>query len=271
MGQHSALAAAKGIGLGIVAILLLLLLLGGVLLFHIGVQGPDLHGAPISVFSDVSWANGDLILTQHRAYGLHTYPIVHRAPVHVGLVWVHPTLGPCIVDTHVAHRPHEQLPDARSKTRPRAGTRIIRMADFLQEYEGLVFRRPVVRGALDTAAFVAAIEQWAVFQPFDPWVSKGQPAFLLGITASSISRPFAHAVASLAGPCHDAQGKRLRGIYCTELTAKLLQRAGALDPAYPAYLCSPLAFTSRIAQIDRAADPYGVAWGPEERIVYKSV
>jgi hypothetical protein len=267
---HSVRGAAIGIGVTVGVLVLVAIVMTLVFVFHIQVKGPDLRNAPVRVAADVPWRDGDLILTQHRAYNLDAFPIVHRMPVHVGLIWNHPTFGPCVVDTHEAHRQDEQMPDALTNTRPRAGTRIVRVADYLKEYDGKVFRRPVVQGVVNNAALSDAVEGWALYQPFDPWVSKGQPLYIAAIGLSSMLPGAALALARMPGPSHDRTRKRLRGVYCTELAAKLLQKAGAIDPAYHAHVCSPLAFTSSSGQIDKAARVRGIAWGPEERIVYKS-
>lgn len=268
--QHgSALrSACVGAGIGVAVVLGALVILFSLFLVHVQASTRDIQAVPVVNAMSTTWHNGDLILTQHHAFHLATIPVLCRMTVHVGLVWVHPTFGPCIVDTHEAHRQHEQMPDVFTNTRPRAGTRVVRLADYIKEYDGIVLRRPVVRGAVNGAALADAIENWALYQPFDHWVSHAQPMYLAAIGISSAMPRTAQWLARLPGPSHDTHKHRLRGVYCTELAAKLLQRVGALDPAYHSHVCSPLAFTSACGQIDRAAAPYGIAWGPEQRVVH---
>lgn len=265
--RRACVGAGVGAGIGVAVVLGALVVVFVLFLVHLRASTPDIAAAPVVSAMSTTWHDGDLILTQHHAYQLNAIPVLNRMPVHVGLVWVHPTFGPCVVDTHEAHRPHEQMPDAFTNTRPRAGTRVVRLADYIKEYRGIVLRRPVVRGVVNHAALADAIENWALYQPFDYWVSRMQPAYITAIGMSSAVPRVAQLMARLLGSSHDQHKRRLRGVYCTELAAKLLQRAGALDPAFHSHLCSPVAFTSACGQIDRAAALHGIAWGPEERVV----
>lgn len=225
-----------------------------------GLHCPDIHAAPHVSVATAAWSNGDLILTQPRAYGLAAYPLVNRALVHAGLVWTHPRLGPCVVETTGS-----PLPDALSGT-VRTGVRVCPVLDFAAECAGDAWRRPVCRGQLDAAALSAAVA-WAYDQPFDSYVhGVASPAWVLAIATSASAPALSRFISKHVVPSHDAAGTRLRGIYCSELVAELLKRAGAIDAAFDAHLCYAGGFTSTQRQLDdRALN--GIAWGPEERLV----
>jgi len=225
-------------------------------------QCPDIHAAPVvnSRAPTTTWHDGDLILTQHSNYGLHKYPFVHRVLVHAGIVWIHPEMGPCVVDAS-----GEKRADALSKTQ-KSGVRVSTIEDYLTEFPGFVWRRPVIRGRVDNALLSEAVTTWAAAQPFDPLVHEiKNPAWVLAIAASAFLPALAQFIETYVVPAHDSQGTRLRGVYCSELVAKLLQKTGALDPAFPAHLCYAGGFTSTHRQID-AATLNGLQWGREERL-----
>lgn len=259
-----------GVGVAVAAALVLALVLtcGGVLVTHVVRHVPDLVHAPTRPLADVTWANGDIILTQNFAYGLAHVPVAGNVPIHVGLVWLHPLHGAVVVDTHhVTCDGDAHLVDVRDGARHLSGVRIVRVADFLRDYRGAVWRRPVVRGTVDGGALAAAVAAHE-HVPFDLLVSKGQPLVLAGIALANIMPRAAEALAAAGGPMYTRSGARLRGVYCTELAARLLQQAGAMDAAYASHLCSPLALTSGVGAFDAAAARVGaVAWGKEERLV----
>lgn len=258
-------AVGAAVALGVVILTLLVTVLASVVQAHACFA--DMATMPAVDVDAATWRTGDLILTQHAAWALDAVPLVRNFCVHAGVVWVHPTYGPCVVDTHLTRKKDErQLRDVRTGERPLGGTRVVCVGEYVREYGGRVVRRPLVRGQVDAAALASAVDDWATHQPFDPLVSAGQPLVMMGIGASAWSRPLARALAAVGGPMYDGAGARLRGVYCTELVAELLQRAGALDPSFPAHVCSPVAFSSRAGIIDAAGAVRGVAWGPEERL-----
>lgn len=249
-----------GLVLGFVLVLVLAALcaLCAVLLVHLG-RCPDIYAAPVVSAAAAPWRDGDLVLTQAGANGLAAYPVVNRVLVHAGLVWVHPTLGPCVVETSGG-----PLPDALSGT-AKTGVRVCRVPDYVAECAGGAWRRALCRGQLDAAALAAAVA-WAYEQPFDAYVhGVASPAWVLAISASAAAPALSRFIATHVVPSHDAAGARLRGVYCSELVAELLKRAGGIDAAFDSHLCYAGGFTSTHRQLDdRALN--GIAWGPEERL-----
>ena len=234
---------------------------------HVLYNRPDLAHAPVVYADSATWHDGDLLLMQHDVYNL-TMPIACDIPVHLGIVWVHPTLGPCFVDSHMSQKPTDIFQDALSNRGSTVGTRVMRIADFMRVYQGTVYRRPRTGGHIEPAAMAAAVE-WAREQPFDSFVANGRPLIIAGICTSTMFPTASRALMHAGGPMYDATNARLRGMFCTELVAEILKRVSALDPAFVSHIASPLAFTSSMAHIDVAAAalPARLTWGREERVL----
>lgn len=262
--------AARGAGAAVLAALLVAAAFALALVAHARANSVFLPAAPRVPFHAVRWRSGDIILTQHAARVLaHARGLAHIT-VHAGIVWVHPTLGPLVIDADA--RPADSgLPDVRLQRRPprdnATALRVVRADDFVRFYRGRVWRRPRTHGAFDERGLAAALAGWAAAVPFDALVDSKQPLLLMGLAASTLAPRLARALVACGGGV-TARGRRVRGVYCTEMALWLLHAAGLVDAtALPhPHLVSPLIFNSATARVDALALG-GAAWGGEEEVV----
>ena len=211
-----------------------------------------------------SWRNGDLIFITRWPEGLYTLPGLRHWVQHAGIVWEHPTEGVCVVDMNdwTVLTMLDLRTGATDATR-----RVVRAAEYVAKYPGLVWRRPLVRGALDPAAYATALE-WGLTRPYNHGISFNSDEFqfnnLLAVVVSAFSPALAQRLTSQQEAPIDNAEKY--GVMCSQMVLAVLQRVGALPLDFPSHIVGPHALTHKVGMLDAAGLRTGFAWGPEQLV-----
>ena len=224
--------------LGTVAVVL-----GVLCLFFLSASLQAPEDAPLVEADDLSLFNtGDLILFKHNRYKTPWMLGIDRIASHMGVVWRHPTQGPCVIDMNptrtgpYGHKlPMEPVLEGESIL-------VLKLSDVVQHYPGTVYWRSL-RTALSPAQefkFSERLLTWALALEYEQSIREREVVSWFALAIS----PFFAWLSHLLVPFSSLTSPRTAS-FCTEVVAELLDAAGIYSNDH-SYLLGPINWQSGI-------------------------
>lgn len=256
----------KSVWKGLLILSILFFTLLAICVILIGVANcpynPQLRSRPYIDYAKFPFKTGDLILTHSKGLKLSGVPFVRNVPLHAALIWVHPQLGPLIVEMRWDPNDFIKHRDILTDEFVCAGLCVMRLSDYLQAFQGVACVRPLKRGIIDSASIDKAISSWARHQPFDYLLGIFNVPMVTGLVLSPGFKGLSNALLKRV-PMFDEKGERLRGRICSEMVVNLLQHGGAIPADADAYRWTPAMLSSAHPILNATANARGFEWGEE--------